>query len=129
MPQGFAVQEATSVDVIAAWVTSNEVVQGVASTPGWTVLGEYYLPTSCNARLDVTHLVSASGLTSTVRLWDSSAGAAVSGAIVSTEAQSVTRTLGPTVSLTGGKSYQVQAECTGATGNDKFSNILSATIS
>lgn len=128
MPQGFAVESATSVEIVAAWTTPATVVSAVAASPGWRVIGEYYLPKSCAARLDVVHLVSAVGLTSRVRLWDTHDGSAVPGA-VETGAVVPTRSLGGMAQLTGGRTYQIQAECTGASGETKFSRILTATIS
>lgn len=128
MPQGFAVESATSVEIVAAWTTPATVVSAVAASPGWRVIGEYYLPKSCAARLDVVHLVSAVGLTSRVRLWDTLDGA-VPGS-VETGAVVPTRSLGGMVQLTGGRTYQIQAECTGAApAYDKFSAVLAATIS
>lgn len=128
MPQGFAVEDAQTVEIIAAWSSQKTFIYGVAASPGWQLLGQYFLPKSCAARLDVVHLVSASGLTSRVRLWDVDARAAVGGS-VSSVALSPERSLGGRVQLVGGRSYQVQAECTGGVGADKFGVSLSATIS
>lgn len=128
MPQGFAVEEATTIEVVAAWTVPKTVVSCVAASPGWEVLGQYRLPKSCVARLEVIHLTTHEDLTSRVRLWDSTAGEPVSGA-VSTSSTEPTHSLGGKVQLIGGHSYQVQAECTGSpAASDKFSVVESATI-
>ena len=127
MPSGFAVEQAASAQVVAAWVVPPSTV-AAAPTPGWRVLGEYYLPASCVARLDAVHCVNDAALTSRLRLWDVAAEAAVAGAVL-TQSLAPVRTIGTPVQLTGGRVYQVQAECTGSNLAGKFSAILSATIS
>lgn len=128
MPSGYGVEDATTTQVVAAWVVPPSNVQAVAVSPGWCSLGSYYLPRSCMARLDVVHFVTDSGLTSRVRLFDQTAGTVVSGSTSST-ALAPERTLGGIVELTGGHVYQVQAECTGSNISGRSSVILSATIS
>lgn len=127
MLQGMAVEPATSVEVVAAWVVPKTVVSAVAAAPGWVVLGEYFLPKSTKARLESILSVSADGLTARVRLWDVTAGAALPGAVTRTS-QVPARELGGVVSLVGNRSYQVQAECVGGEGEDQFAVIESAGI-
>jgi hypothetical protein len=125
MPQGFAVENATSVEVVAAWVVPTRTFR---SSDSWVVLGEYYLPKSCQARLDVVACVSEVGLVCEVRLWDTSANAPLDGE-VTVNALAPTRKLGATVGLIGGRSYQVQARVYGMPEHDwRFGAVLSATI-
>ncbi len=128
MPSGFAVEKAATVEVVAAWVAPETVVSAVAAAPGWSLLGEYYLPKSCTARLDVVGLVSSAGLTLTTRLWDTTDKAAVNGSVAIT-ATAPTRALGTAVQLLGDRTYQVHVQCVGAAGDDKFGVICAATIS
>ena len=125
--QGFAVEEATKYEVLSAWTVPATVVPGVASGTGWQTLGEYYLPGDVDARLDCTGLVSASGLTMTMRLWDTVTKQAVPGS-VEISSQVPQRKLGPRVSLAGLQTYQVQVQVVGAAGDDKFGVVDSATI-
>ena len=128
MPSGMALEDADTVEVIAAYSAPKTVIPSVATTPGWVVVGEFPLPKSVSARLDANILVSAPGLTLRVRLYDMEDGA-VSGATAQTTAQTSTRVLSGIVALQGGRSYQIQAECTGGTGDSNFGVVSSATIS
>lgn len=125
---GFAVEGADSVEVVAAWTVPPSVITAVASGTGWMSLGQYYLPKSVTAKLDMVGQVSAAGLTLTARLWDVTDKLPVNGAISTTSLAPV-RVLGDQVNLTGGRTYQVQVQCVGAAGDDKFGVIGAATIS
>jgi hypothetical protein len=124
---GFALEKAGTVEVVAAWTVPQRVITAVAVAPGWNSLGEFYLPKSCDAKLDVVAFVAASGLTFTARLWDTTAKAAVNGS-VSTTSQAPTRLLGETVTLTGDRTYQLQVQCVGSAGDNKFGIVSAATI-
>lgn len=128
MPSGMAVEEAATLEVLAAWVAPKTVVPAVAATPGWHVIGEYYLPSSTLARLEAILSVSASGLTANVRLWDMSANAAISGAVAASTSTTTARQLSGRVNLTGNRRFQIQMECTGAIGEDKFAILEAAGI-
>jgi hypothetical protein len=128
MPQGFALESASSAEVIAAYSTAQTPVPAVAESPGWHVLGEFHLPKSTAARLDAIALVSAEGLTCRARLFDRTAAAVVSGAVVSITSLTSVRALSGVVQLIGNHRYQVQAECTGDTGDDQFAVVHTATI-
>jgi hypothetical protein len=125
---GFAVEPVDALEVVAAWVAPKKTIPAVESSPGWFVLGEYFLPKSTMAFLDVAGCVSHESLTLRVRLWDVEAKAAVPGVA---EIRSVAgqRSKGVRVQLIGNRSYQVQAECTGAVGDDRFGVVETATIS
>lgn len=127
MPQGFAVEEASSLEIIAAWTAPKRTIMAVEESPGWHVVGEYFLPTSTHARLDVNASVSHESLTVRVRLWDTTAHGPITGAV---EISSLAgeRRLGARVQLVGGRSYQVQAECVGSSGADRFASVETVTI-
>lgn len=128
MPQGFALESASSVEVIAAYSAPHTAVLAVASAPGWYVVGAFYLPKAVRARLDAMITISSSGLTCTVRLYDMHAKAAVSGATVSTTSQALERKLSGMVTLPGNRLYQIQAQCIGTVGDQRFAVIENATI-
>jgi len=134
MPQGFALTSASSVEIVAAYAAPLTTIQAVASTPGWIVLGAFYLPKSCDARLDAMMVVSDSSLTCRVRLYDvtvdSSLGAAarVIPGGVSTSSETIVRQLGGVVALKAGHIYQIQAEVTGNSGDAYFGVVPTATI-
>lgn len=129
MPSGFAVEGAASVEVVAAWTVPRTVVSAVAAAPGWMAIGEYYLPKSCTARLDVVGLVASAGLTLTTRLWDTTDKLPINGSVAISAVATPTRSLGEAVQLLGDRTYQVQVQCVGAAGDDKFGVVLAATIS
>lgn len=133
MPQGFALTNASSVEVIAAYGSPQTKVLAVAETPGWQVLGAFYLPRSCTARLDALMHVSDASLTCRVRLYDVTDGVATAAArvvpgLAVTQATKPTRVLGPRVDLEGGHTYQVQCEVVGDSGDDMFGVIPTVTI-
>jgi hypothetical protein len=129
MPTGFALEEASSIEVIAAYSAPHTVVPAVASSPGWHVLGEFYLPKSvAKARLDALFMVSSDSLTCRVRLFDMTAKAEVSGSRAQSQTTSPKRILSGVVALTGGRNFQIQAECTGGSGAGLFATVETATI-
>jgi hypothetical protein len=129
MPNGHALEPADTVEVVAAYSAPKKQIPAVATTPGWRVVGSFFLPRTVKARLDMIASVSASGLTCRARLLDLATNAPVSGSTATTTSQTPARALSGIVSLTGNRSYQIQVECTGATGDDKFADFETATIS
>lgn len=134
MPQGFALEEASTIEVIAAYSAPQTQVPAVAATPGWQVLGAFWLPKTTKARLDALMMVSDATLTCRVRLYDATPGAiAAASRIVpgyaSTQSTTMEQRKGPVVTLTGGHLYQIQCEVTGDTGDDMFGVVPTATIS
>lgn len=125
---GFAVEKVKTLEVVAAWTVPKTVVTAVAAAPGWVNLGEYFLPKPVDsAFVELVGLVSANGLTLHLRLWDTVSGVPVNGA-VSTTSRSPARVVGERISLPGNRTYQVQAQCVGAVGDDKFGVVQTATI-
>lgn len=134
MPQGFALTTASSIEVVAAYAAPQTVVPAVAATPGWQVLGAFYLPKSCSARLDALAMVSHASLTCRVRLYDVTDDASLTATArviaggVSTSSTAPVRQLGGVVSLRAGHTYQIQAEVTGNAGDTYFGVVPTATI-
>lgn len=134
MPQGFALTNASSIEVVAAYAAPQTTVPAVAATPGWQVLGAFYLPKSCSARLDALMVVSDDSLTCRVRLYDVTADTSLSAAArviaggVSTSSTTITRQLGGVVALKAGHTYQIQAEVIGDSGDTYFGVVPTATI-
>ena len=74
MPQGFALTQASTVEIIAAYGSPQTMVEAVEETPGWQVLGAFLLPKSTTARIDALMVVSDDSLTCRVRLYDATPG-------------------------------------------------------
>jgi hypothetical protein len=130
MPQGFALEEASKLEVITAFAAAQQSIPAVEEAPGWYVVGSFWLPKSCQARLDVAGSVSAEGLALTLRLFDVAEAAAVSGSTASTQAITPsTRFLSGKLDLPGQRMYQIQAQCVGAVGDDKFGIVNTASLS
>lgn len=133
MPQGFALTQAASLEIVAAYAAPQTMVPAVAATPGWQVLGAFFLPKSTTARIDALMMVSDPSLTCRVRLYDATPGemnpsARVVPGFASSQSTTAIRRLGPVVPLTGGRLYQLQCEVTGDAGNDYFGVVPTATI-
>jgi hypothetical protein len=133
MPTGFGLETAASIEVIAAYAAPQTLVPAVNATPGWRVLGAFYLPKTVVARLDAMMMVSDDSLTCRVRLYDATPGAMTPSArviqgTVSTQSTTSVRALGPKVTLTGGHLYQIQCEVTGDEGDEFFGVVPTATI-
>lgn len=130
MPSAFALTDAESPQIVIAYAAPATTVPAVDETPGWHVVGQFFLPTSCEARLDVQGCVSDAALIGNARLYDATANEVVSGSLVSYAGTLVvTRKLSGVVELTGQHNYQIQAECTGDSGDDFFMTIQTATVS
>ena len=127
MPLGLSQTLAPIVELSADIFVGKMSIEAVEATPGWHVLGEYRVPKTTPALLYAILCVSASGLTVRVRFWSVDDAVALDSPVVSTSLVPAYVTSGE-VTLEGGKRYQIQAECTGATGDDKFGTILSAGV-
>jgi hypothetical protein len=129
MPQGFALTNAATGEVFAYSSGRSDPIPGVAATPGWQVIGAFFFPFTFDVRLDVIALVSDPSLTVRVRLFDMTTAEPVSGATAQTTSQTSARALSGVVSLQGNRVYEIQAECTGAAGDDFFAIVQNATVS
>lgn len=114
MPEGFALQPVSSAEVVAAFAAPSTHIPSVSVTPGWQVIGEFFLPLSvAQCRLDVIASVSDASLTSRFRLYDRSNNTVVSGSTVQIRELVGTRRLSGPFALTGGRVFQIHGECTG----------------
>lgn len=129
MPQGHALENADTIEVVAAFSAAQRLILAVADAPGWYVLGAFYLPKSCDAMLELQGCVTDGALTLQARLFDIAAAQPVTGMLISSNPTVPTRMRSGLVTLTGAKTYQIQAQCFGAAGDDKFAVISDATIS
>lgn len=107
------------------------IVPGVASAPGWTVVGsDYYI--AGKIALEAILLPSNNALTCQVRLFDTVANAAVAGS---------TLTVGPGVAvdtrvisgdlsaaMPANRIYQIQCQCVGGAAQADFCAVQSAEI-
>jgi len=125
----FGLETASSADVVAAYSAPQTVIPAVATTPGWYVVGHFYLPKSVRARLDMIMQVSGAGLSVNARLFDMQALAPVTSAACSSTSLTAERKLSPPVNLTGNRRYQIQVECIGTPADDAFALVSTGSIS
>jgi hypothetical protein len=119
---GIALTPEQSIDIVSMYSSAAQSIFGVASEPGWTVVGAFYMPVTANIRLDVIGSVSDSSLIMTTRLFCTSVGfegeILGSRAIVGSTIDD--RQLSSAFDLTGGRLYQVQTQVVGNAGDDYF---------
>jgi hypothetical protein len=126
--EGYALTKATQFEVVSAYASARTQIPSFDVTPSWQVVGAFFLPLDGAARLDAIGSVSEAGLTVRVRLFDLTTGLPVPGEAVITTT-TPTRARGPRVDLTGQRTYQIQAECTGPVGPPRFATIDTVTVS
>ena len=115
-----------TVEVISAYAAAMAQIPVVPATPGWYVVGAFYLPISVRAKLEAIGLVSVAGSELHVRLVDAATATPVSGSDVTITSSTVdVRAVSGAVDLEGGKVYQFQAEAIGASG---VGNMKAATL-
>lgn len=138
MPQGFALEPASTIEVIAAYSAPRTVVPAYGGNPEseffWFVVGAFWLPRSCLARLDVLACVSNAALLSRCRLYDLVDLEEVSGSRASTSSLAPARILSGEVSLTGARMFQIHVDCILSTdgspaADTDFAVVSTATIS
>ncbi len=125
---GFGTTQTDSLEVITAYIAQSGEIPAVAADPGWRVLGAFFLPISSSARVELIGSVSNVILTLTVRLFDMTTGAPVSGSTVQVVTTTDDRELSGVFQLLGGHLYQFQAEVTGAAGTAYFGKVKSASL-
>ncbi len=128
--QGFALTQEQIIEVLSVYATAEQYIEGVTATPGWYVIGAFSMPATANLLVDVLGSVSDATLTLRVRVYDITPGSvgAISGSVA--QLNSVTDVAGRsgTITLTGGHTYQFQAEVTGGSGNNYFAVVRRATL-
>lgn len=124
--KGHGLTSRPSLEVLSAYSAPQTDIESVATTPGWHVIGAFKMPTSAELRLELIGFVSGAGLTLRARFFDVTAGAPVASSEASITATTDTIALGPVVTLTGGRLYQIQAECTGGGAPSQVATIRAA---
>lgn len=115
--QGIATTEKTTVHIINAFTASNQQLAAQPATPAWYVVGAFFLEASAAAKLRAVGAVSVNGNTLRFRLYDVTSVAPVSGSVTPNVTTLIdAKVESGTVDLVGGRIYQVQAECIGASG-------------
>jgi hypothetical protein len=127
--KGYAIQEQADTEIISAYAAAMQQVPAVAAAPGWFKVGSFYLPKSLErCRLEVIASVSDDDLTGTVRLYDSTVEAPVSGSDVSITSLSVETARSGGFSLVGDRTYFIQMQVVGASGDDQFGVLDTASL-
>lgn len=123
--QSIATTTGARVEVISAYAATNQTVDAVDEVSAWNVIGSFYLPLTTSARVELVGLVSGAPLVLSMRLFDLTAAAPVSGTTVAVDGTAEERAVSGTVQLQGGRIYQFQAEVLGASG---FGVVKNATL-
>lgn len=112
--------------------SGQELVQAVAATPGWTVIGAFFFTgVFTSAVLESILLVSKPTLTGRVRLFDLTAGIPVPGSTLTGTSSTieVRRTsVNLIASMPQNRIYQFQAEATGGSASDEFVEVREAKL-
>ncbi len=125
--QTIPVTDAPVVEIISAYAASNQQLPAVEEPPAWVIIGGFYMPRTATIRLEVIGVVSDGSVALTVRLFDVAGAAPVTGSTTAPiDGTTDERQLSGAFELTGGKVYQVQAQCIG--GEDEFGIIRTATL-
>jgi hypothetical protein len=114
--KGIGLTSKPGIEVLSAYSTSQDDIESVAATPGWQVVGAFYLPSALDVHLEMHGSVSAGGLTMRAQFFDLLLNAPVAGAYAIITSTTDIRALSGLVTLLGNRSYQIQVEVTGATG-------------
>lgn len=124
--KGFGLTSRPTLEVLSAYSAPQTDIESVATTPGWHVIGAFKMPLTAELHLELIGFVSGAGLTLRARFFDLTAGAPVASSEASITATTDTIAIGPTIELTGGHLYQIQAECTGGGASDEFATVRAA---
>jgi hypothetical protein len=124
--KGFGLTSRPGIEILSAYSAAHDDVPSVAATPGWFVIGTFYLPTTVVLRLELIGLVSEAGLVMHGRFFDLTAMAPVASSDASITAVVDTRALGPLVELVGQRNYQIQVEVTGGGSGEQIGTVRSA---
>lgn len=127
MAQGYGLTSVSSSEVVSAYAAGPRAVPVIQGGSIWVVIGEFFLPLSASARLEAIGCVSQAGLTANVRLFDMTTKAPIDSAATLTSTAPV-RALSATMALTGGRTYQIQAQCVGAVDEANFALIQTAAL-
>jgi hypothetical protein len=125
---GLALTKEETVEILSLYATSNRPILGVATEPGWEVIGSFPFPVDADIRLDVTGVVSDASLTLTTRLYCTTVGhvGEVSGSRVMLTATTDAQAYSAQFSAKGGRLYQIQAQIVGNAGDSYFGYVRRA---
>lgn len=128
--QGFALTQEQIIEILSVYATAERVIDAVAATPGWNVIGAFLMPATADLHIDVIGSVSNAALTLRVRLFDITPGSIgpVSGSEASATATTDVPFTGGAIALTGGHRYQFQAEVTGGVSSSLYGVVRRATL-
>lgn len=123
MSQVFGTQQAPLVEIISGYASAQEDLLAVAATPGWHVVGAFFLKVTTPVRLQVVGSVSHPSLALRSRVFDLADAAPVSGSEVSLVSLVDARAISGSFTLQGGRVYQFQSEAVGSEGADRFGTV------
>jgi hypothetical protein len=123
--KGIGIKSTATIEVLSAYSAPQLQIDSVAATPGWTVVGDFYMELTETIRLELIGCVSGPGLTMRTRLFDMVALTPVAGTEASITETTDVRRLSPMFELPGGRLYQIQVEVTGDAG-DSFGVVRAA---
>src|SRR5262245_2591698 len=113
---GFELLTSPEVEVLSAYSAPQAPIPAVAATPGWYVVGAFFLHAAAELRLELIGAVSDASLTMRARLFDLVVKAPVSGiqaTISGLNGLTDQRVLSTSAELAGNRTYQIQVEVTG----------------
>lgn len=114
--KGFALTTVPGLQILSTYSAPQDDIESVAATPGWEVVGAFYLPIAAALRIELVGMLSAAGLTMRARVFDVTAAAPITTSYASISATTEARAVSGVLQLAGAHIYQLQVEVTGATG-------------
>ena len=129
--QGLALTTEQIIEILSVYATAERIIDAVAATPGWHVIGAFSMPASADVLVDAMGSVSDdASLTLRVRLFDITPGSVgpVSGSLASTTSETDVKFTSGVITLTGGHLYQFQAEVTGGASSSLYGAVRRATL-
>lgn len=128
---GVSIKQTSSaeVEVISAYSAPNTFLAGVAATPGWHVVGSFFVALAAeDVRLEAIGIVSDASLRMRVRLFDLKDLEVLDGSLTILESLVDARATSGLFDLPGARTYQIQAEVIGGAGDTLFGVLKSATL-
>lgn len=128
--QGFELTTEQVIEVLSVYATAEQAIPAVTASPGWFVIGGFTMPAGADVRVDLLGSVTDAALTLRCRLYCVTEGfvGEVSGSTAQLSTTEDSQVFSGVFALTGGRSYQFQAEVTGDEGGDKHGSVRRATL-
>jgi hypothetical protein len=114
--QGFALSSSPELEVLSAYSAPQDEIPAVAASPGWHVVGAFFLEGAATLKLELIGSVSDSALAMRARLFDLATNQPVSGILPTIVSETDVRVLSAAVELAGNRTFQIQVEVTGGSG-------------